>query len=357
MTKVLVVEDSALMRRMLRQILAAGGHEVVTARNGADALDLVQREQPDVVTMDINMPEMDGLTCLSRIMAETPKPVIMCSSLTEQGAAATFEALELGAVDFIHKPDGTVSHSIYTLQDVILEKVETALCARPSASRLLARRLKRAQSRPKKPAMTASGAVEQIVLVGSSTGGPSTLEILLSGLPAGYTSAVLIAQHMPAGFTATLARRLDAVCPLPVHEVTSAASLEPARVYLARGDADLIMLRRSGRLMVSPAPSASEYRWHPSVSRLAKTAMRHVEPSRLIGVQLTGMGHDGAAELTELRRAGGRTIAESEDSATVFGMPKALIELRGASTILPVTHIANQLSRWAHPARRQTASA
>ncbi|KQT47361.1 hypothetical protein ASG43_09535 [Aureimonas sp. Leaf454] len=355
--KVLVVDDSALMRRVLTRMLVEGGFDVVIAHNGVHALDVLRQENPDVVTLDVNMPEMDGLTCLSRIMTECPKPVVMCSSITEKGATATLEALALGAVDIILKPDGTVSPTLHRIEDEILAKVRAAVSARPRKARVAADA--EAPAGPVRSAgPRAAGkepALDYLVLVGVSTGGPGMLEDVLSKLPPDMPGAMAIAQHMPAGFTHSLAQRLGRVCPLPVTEVTGVTEIKAANVYLGKGGADLVVTRRGNGIALSPVPADPSRLWHPSVSRLVASALEHAEAAHLVGVQLTGMGNDGAAEMAELRRLGGRTIAESEETAVVFGMPKELIDLGGATSVLPSTRIGREIGRWTAVAPPQTA--
>jgi two-component system chemotaxis response regulator CheB len=186
-----------------------------------------------------------------------------------------------------------------------------------------------------------------VVLVGTSTGGPPALEALLSPLPADFPWPVLVAQHMPAAFTGPLSRRLDRLCPLRVIEVTRPVPLDPGTVYVGRGDADIIVGMRPGGPVPMAAPSSAEYRWHPSVDRLVASAMAHIEPARLIGVLMTGMGNDGAAAMTRLLAAGGRTIAEAEESAVVWGMPGELVRAGGAEILAPLDSIAHHLLEWA----------
>lgn len=361
MTKVLVVDDSALMRRQIRKILTDAGFDVAIARHGVEALQMVALENPDVITLDINMPEMDGLTFLSRLMTESPKPVVMVSSLTEQGALATFEALELGAVDFVHKPDGTVSRNIAKIEEEIVAKVQSAARARMRRARGLRERLKADRSRiaeraaPATARAPAAASVPDqfpVVLVGVSTGGPGTVEEILTALPEDFPAPVVIAQHMPATFTSVFARRLDDVCPLPVQEVSQPLPLEPGRVYIGRGDADVVLARRGRGVVVTATPPSPSWFWHPSVDHMVESAMKVIPPSRIIGVLLTGMGNDGARKMAELHAAGGLTIAESEETAVVFGMPQELIALGGAGVVLPAHAVARQLIEWTVPSRR-----
>lgn len=367
MKKVLVVDDSALMRKLLMGVLREGGYEVNSARNGVEAVDLVVNWQPDVVTLDINMPEMDGLTALSQIMTARPTPVVMVSSLTEKGALATFEALALGAVDFIPKPGGTISLRVDDIAAALLDKVRSASRAKVSlaggrraalpmppvakppvfpASRPVASGTPAATTARSAAAALGSFGVPGVVLIGVSTGGPRTLEDILPKLPADFPWPVLVAQHMPANFTDTFARRMDSLCALTVQEVNTTLALQAGHVYIGRGGTDLAVSERGGRLYAVPKPETPGVLWHPSVEVLVDSAMRHLSPQRLLGVMLTGMGDDGAAAMTRLKQGGGRTIAESAETAVVFGMPAELIERQGATLVLPCTAIAAQLRAW-----------
>jgi two-component system chemotaxis response regulator CheB len=192
-----------------------------------------------------------------------------------------------------------------------------------------------------------SQARDSIVLVGTSTGGPPALDALLSPLPADFPWPILIAQHMPAAFTGPLARRLDRLCALHVVEVTGPTPILPGTAYVARGDADMILSRRSEGPIVTAAPADPALRWHPSVERLVATAMAQIDPARLVGVLMTGMGNDGAAGMTRLRALGGRTIAEAEETAVVWGMPGELVRAGGAELVAPLSDIAHHLMSWA----------
>lgn len=345
MTKVLVVDDSALIRRVLSEILSEAGFEVAIARDGVEALAMLHAFDPDVVTLDVQMPRMGGLECLDRIMIERPRPVVMVSSLTRAGAEETLAALDLGAVDFLPKPDGVISLAVDELAPVLVEKVTVAASARVAPARRLVDRL-RAQrgEHPSPQPRRRSGEPDGLVLVGTSTGGPAALETVLSEIGGDFPWPVLVAQHMPATFTASLAARLDGLCALDVLEVVGPTRLEAGGVYVARGGADMVVSRRAGALVALPAPTDPTFRWHPSVERLVRSAMDHVTAERLVGVLMTGMGDDGAAAMTALREAGGRTIAESEQSAIVWGMPGALVRMGGADAVEPVGRIAARLS-------------
>lgn len=354
MIRVLIVDDSPLMRRLLGKLLAPeGGFALAYARNGIEALEQIESFRPDVVTLDVEMPEMDGLACLDRIMLRHPLPVVMISAQTTRGAEATLRAMALGAVDFLPKPGGPIAVEIDALAPVLAEKIQVAARARlPLAHRLTDRVRARMAAGVPVPAappvkaarsLTAPGAPPGAVLVGTSTGGPPALDTLLGALPADFPLPVLIAQHMPAAFTGPLARRLDALCALSVTEVTAPVPLAAGQVYIGRGDADLLVGRRGQGLVAMPAPASPEYRWHPSADRLVDSALRHFEAPRLIGVLMTGMGNDGAATMRRLHLQGGRTIAEAEETAVVWGMPGELVKAGGADVVLPLEAIPARL--------------
>ncbi|OQW79922.1 MAG: chemotaxis response regulator protein-glutamate methylesterase [Proteobacteria bacterium ST_bin11] len=354
MIKLLIVDDSALMRRQLTGMFQeVGGFEIRQARNGKEAVEENRNFQPDVVTLDVNMPEMDGITALSLIMAERPVAVVMVSSLTEHGALATFEALNLGAVDYIAKPDGTISLSIGQIKDELIAKVRAAASARikGAGSRVkgLAQRLREEREKPvPRPAVIRRGvAGEGLVVIGVSTGGPRTLEDILPLLPADFPWPVLVAQHMPAAFTRSFAERLNAICPLSVVEAAAPLPVSPGTIYIAKGGADMVLGQRAGKLTVIPKPESRDFLWHPSVELLGRSVLEHCDPARVVAVMLTGMGYDGADAFTEIKKRGGRTIAESKATAVVFGMPAELIDRGGASVVLPLEKIANQINRWA----------
>jgi two-component system chemotaxis response regulator CheB len=367
-----VVDDSALMRRLLRDIfLAEGDFEVHVASDAAEALRMLGSVAPDVITLDITMPGMDGLDCLSRIMVEAPRPVVMVSSMTREGAETTLEALRLGAVDFVAKPDGTVSLGIDRIRPILVEKVRAAAGARLRQSFRLRDRVRHrigaahggtamARAAPAPWAARPGPAVapvareqpapaaeppEGIVLIGASTGGPNAVETVLSALPGDFPWPVLVAQHMPAGFTGAFARRLDAKCALRVVEVAAPTPLRQGWAYVGRGDADLILGVRGASLVALCAPPSPSSPWHPSVDRMVTSALTHLDPSRLLGVLMTGMGRDGAEAMAGLRARGGRTIAEDEASAVVWGMPGELVRLSGAEVVEPLPEIAAAILR------------
>ncbi|MGA2042528.1 MAG: chemotaxis-specific protein-glutamate methyltransferase CheB [Roseiarcus sp.] len=348
MIKLLIVDDSALMRKHLRAIFEAeGGFEVLAARDGREALAQIEQYNPDVVTLDVNMPEMDGITCLCEIMAHSPRPVVMVSSITAKGAQVTLEALELGAVDFVEKPGGEVSLNIEAVRGQLIAKIKAAARAKPRRARGLLQRVQRTAQVGAQPRPIASlDAVSGLVVIGVSTGGPRTLEDILPELPADFPWPVIVAQHMPGAFTGSFAARLDTFCPLKVVEVGAAMQLKRGNIYIGRGNADVVVDVRLGRWIVNSLPEDADYLWHPSVELLVRTAMRVVGARQVVGVQLTGMGNDGAQAMTALRKAGGRTIAEHESSAIVYGMPAELVRLGGADRILPSAKIAEQLTSW-----------
>jgi two-component system chemotaxis response regulator CheB len=351
--KILVVDDSALVRKVIGQVFATQpDFDVRFARNGREALEAIELARPDVVTLDVQMPEMDGLACLDQIMIAYPCPVVMVSSATAAGAQATLEALRLGAVDFVAKPTGAVSLRIDDMAKPLIDKVRAAAGVKLKSSLRLRERIRhrigeragvapRAPSRKGKPTATGQG----LVLVGTSTGGPPALEMLLTALPASFPWPIVVAQHMPATFTGQLARRLDGLCQINVAEVREPVALEPGCAYVGRGEADVIISRRGDRLFAMAAPVESGYPWHPSTDRLVRSALNHLPPSQLVGILMTGMGNDGAEAMALMHAQGGSTIAEAEETAVVWGMPGELVKAGGADFVVPVDKIAAQLRK------------
>jgi two-component system chemotaxis response regulator CheB len=363
--RILVVDDSALVRKLFGRVLAEEpDFEVEFARNGVEALEKLESFKPDVITLDVQMPQMDGLQCLDRIMVQRPCPVVMVSSVTAEGADATLDALRLGAVDFVSKPAGAVSLRIDEFAPTLKEKVRAAAAAKLPSTRRLRERVQfkvsgAAPARPRRaPVESAEIAKvetthgEGIVLVGTSTGGPPALEALLVPLPALFPWPILVAQHMPAGFTGPLAKRLNGICELNVVEADRPMVIQAGCVYIGRGDADIVVSKRPSGLVVMAAPARANYPWHPSTDRLVRSAMEHLPSSQLIGVLMTGMGNDGAAAMTDLRAGGGATIAEAEETAVVWGMPGELVRANGATYVLPLSKIAQRLQEMVPHATR-----
>jgi two-component system chemotaxis response regulator CheB len=364
--KVLLVDDSALVRKLFGRVLTeAQDFEIAFARNGLEALEQLEAFKPDVITLDVNMPHMDGLACLDQIMVRRPCPVVMVSTLTAAGAEATLDAMRLGAIDFVAKPTGAVSLRMDEFAPTFVDRIRAAATARLPASKRLKERvqLKTAGLRLRSAnaarlahlteirgddgallqTRTEAATGEGVVLVGTSTGGPPALEALLTPLPETFSWPIVVAQHMPASFTASLANRLDGICALKIAELSRPTLLQPGCVYIARGDADIVISRRSAGLIAMAAPAKASYLWHPSVDRLVRSALDNVPASQLIGVLMTGMGDDGAAAMADLHAQGGRTIAEAESSAVVWGMPGELVRAGGADWVLSLTKIAEQL--------------
>lgn len=350
MIRLLLVDDSALMRRQLSQIFAeAGDFDIHQAKNGREAVEENHSFQPDVITLDINMPEMDGITALSLIMAERPVPVVMVSSLTEKGALATFEALNLGAVDYVAKPGGTISLDIDNVRQELLTKVRSAAKARlkRKSSLGLVQQLKKDRETVVRSVAVRRGSMQDgVVIIGVSTGGPCTLEEILPQLPANLPWPVLVVQHMPSAFTKSFAERLNQQCALQVVEVSGPMAIEPGTIYIAKGGADMTVTMRCDKLTAFPKPENQQHLWHPSVELLGRSVLEYSDPKRVVAVMLTGMGYDGADAFAEIKKKGGRTIAESEESAVVFGMPAELIKRGGATLILPANKIAGQIVQW-----------
>lgn len=338
--RVLIVDDSAFMRRAVQRMLDPLPEiDVVgTGSNGREALELARELRPDVIVMDVNMPEMDGLEALRRIMQEAPTSVLMMSTHTRQGAQITIRALELGAVDFVDKASVGTAMDIHDIAPVLRDKILTAAGATVApATEHPPRPAPRVEREP--PEAT-PGCPYDLVVIGASTGGPRALVEVLSRLPAGFGSGILIAQHMPAGFTATLAERLNRCSELRVAEAADGDPVLPSTALVAPGGMQIALQRVNGALVTRVAPGGPEHLHRPSVNHLFCSAAQEVG-RRAVGVVLTGMGDDGAVGLRALRAAGGRTLVESRETAVIYGMPRSAAE--AAEQILPLPQIASAL--------------
>lgn len=359
--KVLIVDDSALMRRFHKQVLEKAGFITEQASNGQECLRLVANFGPDVIILDINMPIMDGLSCLKEIMAKHPTPVVMVSSLTEKGAKASFDALALGAVDYIPKPSGSYSYNMGELSGLMVEKVIAAANVKPSSVMMRNIQRKRQENNARKnggalksaPASPHLGPASapvsvktsfELIVVGVSTGGPNCLQIILPSLPANFPAPIVVAQHMPGRFTKVFTERLNAMCALEVIEVTQKQTIKRGHIYIAQGDGDIVIEKSGGVLFVKPVAIDEAYLWHPSVSKLVDSAVACITPNKLCCVQLTGMGNDGAQEMYKAYTLGATTIAESQETAVVFGMPGQLVKKNGATHVAPNYQIASLLT-------------
>lgn len=342
-TSVMVVDDSAVMRRVLTEVLSADPDiEVLgAASDPIFAMHHMQRRWPDVLIMDVEMPRMDGITFLRKIMAERPTPVIICSSLTEQGAKTTMEAMSAGAVEIVTKPKLGVKNFL---------EAEGAHLARvvKSAARIRVERLaSRVTARPMPtgaPAVAMAETTDRVVAIGTSTGGTQALEVVLSALPA-VVPGIVVVQHMPEKFTTAFARRLDSLCNIEVREARNRDRVIPGVAYIAPGGRHMLM-RRSGAqyyVEVRDGPVVNHHR--PSVDVLFQSVAKAAGANAL-GVIMTGMGDDGAEGIRQMRAAGAHTVAQNEETCVVFGMPKEAIKRGAIDTVLPLDGIAQEIVRF-----------
>ncbi|MEI6136163.1 MAG: chemotaxis response regulator protein-glutamate methylesterase [Chloroflexota bacterium] len=330
----MLVDDSSTMRSALRRRLEADGSiEVVgTARDGVEALELIQRLRPDVVTLDVEMPHLDGLATLDRLMTVCPTPVVMVSGLTRAGADSTIRALELGAIDFIEKSALAPGRS--DGGDLIAKVRLAALAPMPLP----------AIGAPRRRGPRASGDErwsDCVVVIGASTGGPRALHSVIAGLPASLEVPVVVVQHMPPGFTRSLAARLDAVGPLRVREAATGMSLAPGEVLVAPGGHHL-EFGADGEVTLTCG--ASELGARPSVN-VTMASVARLPRANPVGVILTGMGSDGTRGAALIRRAGGYVISEAQSTCVVYGMPRAVVEAGQADEVLPLGAIADGIAR------------
>ncbi|MBS1118939.1 MAG: response regulator receiver modulated CheB methylesterase [Deltaproteobacteria bacterium] len=339
--RVLIVDDSLFMRAAIAKTLARGPFEVVgQAKDGTDALAQVTKLLPDVITMDFNMPGMNGAETVRALMQQRPTPVVMFSAHTKQGARETFDALAAGAVDFVTKPAGEVSVDLSKIAEELQRKVTAAASARPRAANL-----------PPPPAavsgpittpisrQTLPGALPRLCVIAVSTGGPAALSEVLPALPSDLRVAVVVVQHMPAGFTAALAERLDAASRVTVREAQAGDRPLAGSVLIAPGDRHVEFDDR-GFVVLTDGPLVNGCR--PSADVTMLSAVK-VYGRRTLGLVMTGMGKDGAAGALAIKRAEGKTAAQDQLSSVIYGMPRAAVELGAVDEVVPLADIATWL--------------
>ncbi|RFB19045.1 chemotaxis response regulator protein-glutamate methylesterase [Bacillus sp. HNG] len=328
---VLIVDDSAFMRKLISNFLQEDSriHVVGTARNGLDALDKIKKFNPDVVTLDIEMPEMNGIEALQRIMNESPRPVVMLSSTTKEGAENTLLAIQNGAVDFIQKPSGPISIDLHIIKNEIVTKV---LQAGRVNMALLKKPLKIQENNTSrnveysKIELDSNRSIKKIVCIGTSTGGPRALQQVLPRFPKNYPAPIVIVQHMPAGFTKSLATRLNSLCEITVKEAENGDVLKAGIAYIAPGGHHMKIKRIGTSLAVNIDESEIRNGHRPSVDVLFES-ISEIKGIQKISVIMTGMGTDGSCGLKKLKESGQAVaIAESQETSIVFGMPKSAIE-------------------------------
>ncbi|WP_237163338.1 chemotaxis response regulator protein-glutamate methylesterase [Paenibacillus sp. BIHB 4019] len=354
MHRILVADDSSFMRHLIKRYVEEDPEIQVVgeAKNGEEAIAETLRLRPDVITMDVEMPGMDGLTALSEIMARRPTPVIMLSSFQKFGDAEIVMALQRGAVDFVAKPSGELSADLYKVKSELCEKIKNAAGA-PIKRLLKLAGLTQAEAPPqplsllpllRNARLRTASVVNELVAIGTSTGGPQALTVLLKGLPASFPHPIVIVQHMPAPFTASLAHRLDAVSALKVVEAKNGQQLANGTVFIAPGDSHMNVEEKEGSYWIKlhQKPIAGLHR--PSVDELFRSIMALGRLKRHL-VLLTGMGSDGAEQMLRARNAGqaATTIAESKETCIVYGMPRAAVERGIVDYVLPIEQISKKL--------------
>lgn len=347
--EVLVADDSPFVRRAVQRMLEPleGVRVVGTASDGREAVEMARRLRPDVIILDIVMPGMNGLEAIRGIMREIPTPILVLSSHARPGAEITLRALDAGAVDFVSKADADTRMDIYDLAPLLQQKLLAV-----AGSRVIPRPPDQEDGEPAPAVKKGDGrapvrSAYEILAIGASTGGPRALAQILSELPPSFPVGIVVAQHMPPGFTGTLAQRLDRRCGVTVREARDGDVVEPGTVLVGIGGRQLEVTREDGRLRVRVPDEGRKLLHCPSVDYLFRSVADAAGP-RAVGVVLTGMGQDGAVGLKAIRDAGGRTLVESEESAVIYGMPRAA--LPAAELSLPLDRIPGVLRGWAEGA-------
>ena len=345
-TRIVVVDDSALVRSLLAEIINRQPDMacVGAASDPFVAREMIRELDPDVITLDVEMPKMDGIEFLSRLMRLRPMPVVMISTLTERGAEVTMRALELGAVDFVAKPKAGLADGFGALATQIVEKIRIAASARVTRVAAQPTGAFQADGRPsslQQVKLLGARTHDKLIFIGASTGGTEAIKEVLTRLPAD-TPAILITQPMPAGFTRSFADRLNSLCAMTVKEAEAGERILTGHVYIAPGGRQFSVERRGGSLIAVVEDSALVNRHKPSVEVLFKSAAL-AAGKNAIGVMLTGMGSDGAKAMREMKDAGSYNLVQDETSSVVFGMPREAIAHGAADEVLPVTRIAAAL--------------
>ena len=339
--RVLVADDSAFMRTALARMIESDPslHVVGTAQTGLEALEKISRLQPDVVTLDIEMPGLNGLETLKRVMRDSPRPVIMVSSLTQEGANTTLEALELGAFDYVPKQLSYVSLDIVKVRDDLVTKIKAA-----ARSRLYAPgQIQRTESRSGSVAATPYLGVPSIVAIGTSTGGPKALQEILPSLPQDMPVGILVVQHMPPGFTGPFAKRLDGLCKVAVQEAEQGMPVERGHVYIAQAGKHMTVRRRPSSEVALHVSTYPENTLHmPSVD-VMMLSVAETFRSLAMGVIMTGMGADGALGMKAIFQAGGLTVGQDEATCAVYGMPRSCAEMGILKRVVPLPEIPRQI--------------
>jgi two-component system chemotaxis response regulator CheB len=341
-TRAVVVDDSRFMRTLITKLLEDGGIEVVgQATDGEEAVDRVATQAPDVVTMDIEMPRLNGIEAVERIMTECPTPVLMLSAHAEENAEVTFEALDRGAVDFVTKPGGEVTSEMPRVKRELVDKVRSAAAVDLSAASRTSPRQRQpatAGGAPPAPRATTEGAT---VVIGASTGGPNVVEAILGALPREAGLRVLVVQHMPEGFTTRFARRLDARSEYEVREARDGERVGPGQARVAPGGSHLVVDDdRAGQLRLRLRGGDRIHGVKPAIDPTMSSVAETVD-GPVTTVLLTGMGRDGVDGMGAVSRAGGATIAQDERTSAIFGMPKRAIEAGHADEVLPAESVAD----------------
>ncbi len=346
MIKVLVVDDSALVREMVTTILSKDPsiEVVATASDPYIARDKMVKVKPDVITLDVEMPRMDGITFLKKIMKFYPIPVVIVSSLTQRGMTTTMQALEAGAVEIVAKPNGAMSTSIEAVGEEIIWKVKAASRARVGKS--VRKELKSDESKKKVPIADVSKleTTNKIIAIGASTGGTEALKVIMKSMPAD-SPGVVIVQHMPEKFTTTFAQHLNNISAMEVREAKKGESVIPGRALLAPGNKHMVLRRSGARYYVDLNQAERVCYQRPSVEVLFNSVAKFAG-ANAVGVIMTGMGGDGAKGLLSMKNAGAKTIAQDESSCVIFGMPKEAIEVGAVNKVVPLQNISTTIFRF-----------